>query len=499
MGKDLSDDQVSSMKEAFTLFDTDGDGKIAPSELGILMRSLGGNPTQAQLKSIIAEEKLSAPFDFQRFLDLMSKHLKPEPFDRQLRDAFKVLDKDATGYVVVSDLRHILTSIGEKLEPAEFDEWIREVDVGSDGKIKYEDFIARMVAKQAKCSAYCFVNDFLDPLTIKTGKIVKTTTLLANFSTLLVYFSPLGGFSSLHPIASHLTPLKTQENADSVFSFLKDNGFSNSQLEKIAKASPHLLSANLETNIKRKFTIFQDLGFTSDEIVEIVSRQSKVLHYSAPRISSSISALKSLLGSTAAAAKFLKSYGSFTSDMEMTLLPNVELLNSCGVPMEQIIRLICGCPRFFLHKPEDMRKFVGKADEMGSDRRSGSFIHAVRVVSSMTSETWRMKVKTLLEIGFSEDDVRRAFKNSPKVFSSSGEKMKRVAEVLLETGKYDTRCIACTPLVFQFSIERRIRPRMKVLRVLEEKDLIGDWPSLSTLLCVTNASFFEKFVAPLFG
>ncbi|KAL4575928.1 hypothetical protein LXL04_012015 [Taraxacum kok-saghyz] len=136
MGKDLSDDQVSSMKEAFTLFDTDGDGKIAPSELGILMRSLGGNPTQAQLKTIIAEEKLTSPFDFKRFLELMSKHLKPEPFDRQLRDAFKVIDKDATGYVVVADLKHILTSIGEKLEPAEFDEWIREVDVGSDGKIK---------------------------------------------------------------------------------------------------------------------------------------------------------------------------------------------------------------------------------------------------------------------------------------------------------------------------------------------------------------------------
>uniref|UniRef100_A0A251U859 Putative EF-hand domain pair n=1 Tax=Helianthus annuus TaxID=4232 RepID=A0A251U859_HELAN len=145
MGKDTATDQTSAMKEAFTLFDTDGDGKIAPSELGILMRSLGGNPTQAQLKSIISEEKLTSPFDFKRFTELMNKHLKPEPFDRQLRDAFKVIDKDGTGYVVVADLKHILTSIGEKLEPAEFDEWIREIDVGSDGKIKYEEFIARMV------------------------------------------------------------------------------------------------------------------------------------------------------------------------------------------------------------------------------------------------------------------------------------------------------------------------------------------------------------------
>ncbi|KAL5095714.1 hypothetical protein RYX36_000041 [Vicia faba] len=58
MGKDLSDNQISSMKEAFTLFDIDGDGKIASSELGILMRSLGGNPTKAQLKSIVARKRL---------------------------------------------------------------------------------------------------------------------------------------------------------------------------------------------------------------------------------------------------------------------------------------------------------------------------------------------------------------------------------------------------------------------------------------------------------
>ncbi|MBA0651408.1 hypothetical protein Goklo_018737 [Gossypium klotzschianum] len=135
------------MKEAFTLFDTDSDGKIAPTELGVLMRSLGGNPTQAQLKEIVAQEKLIAPFDFSRFLRLIEKHLKTEPFEQQLRDAFKVLDKEATGFILVSDLKHILTSVGEKLEPMEFDDWIKGVDVGSDGKLKYNDFIAMMVAK----------------------------------------------------------------------------------------------------------------------------------------------------------------------------------------------------------------------------------------------------------------------------------------------------------------------------------------------------------------
>ncbi|MBA0768219.1 hypothetical protein Gotri_017039 [Gossypium trilobum] len=143
----LTEDQKNAMKEAFTLFDTDSDGKIAPTELGVLMRSLGGNPTQAQLKEIVAQEKLTAPFDFSRFLGLMEKHLKTESFEQQLRDAFKVLDKEATGFILVSDLKHILTSVGEKLELTEFDDWIKGVDVGSDGKLKYDDFIARMVAK----------------------------------------------------------------------------------------------------------------------------------------------------------------------------------------------------------------------------------------------------------------------------------------------------------------------------------------------------------------
>ncbi|KAL5078713.1 hypothetical protein RYX36_007134, partial [Vicia faba] len=72
MGKDLIDEQISSMKGAFTLFDTDGD-----------------------------EENLTLPLDFNRFLDLMSKRMKPGPSGRQLRDAFKILDKDFIARMIV--------------------------------------------------------------------------------------------------------------------------------------------------------------------------------------------------------------------------------------------------------------------------------------------------------------------------------------------------------------------------------------------------------------
>lgn len=45
----------TEFKEAFSLFDKDGDGTITTKELGTVMRSLGQNPTEAELQDMINE------------------------------------------------------------------------------------------------------------------------------------------------------------------------------------------------------------------------------------------------------------------------------------------------------------------------------------------------------------------------------------------------------------------------------------------------------------
>jgi hypothetical protein len=45
----------AEFKEAFSLFDKNGDGSISSKELGIVMRSLGQNPTDAELHDMINE------------------------------------------------------------------------------------------------------------------------------------------------------------------------------------------------------------------------------------------------------------------------------------------------------------------------------------------------------------------------------------------------------------------------------------------------------------
>jgi len=44
---------ISEYKEAFKLFDANGDGTITVAELGTVMRSLGFCPTEAELRDMI--------------------------------------------------------------------------------------------------------------------------------------------------------------------------------------------------------------------------------------------------------------------------------------------------------------------------------------------------------------------------------------------------------------------------------------------------------------
>ena len=55
MADQLTEEQITEFKEAFSLFDKNGDGTITTKELGTVMRSLGQNPTEAELQDMINE------------------------------------------------------------------------------------------------------------------------------------------------------------------------------------------------------------------------------------------------------------------------------------------------------------------------------------------------------------------------------------------------------------------------------------------------------------
>ena len=149
MADQLTEEQIAEFKEAFSLFDKDGDGTITTKELGTVMRSLGQNPTEAELQDMINEVDAdgNGTIDFPEFLTLMARKMKDTDSEEEILEAFKVFDKDGNGFISAAELRHVMTNLGEKLTDEEVDEMIREADIDGDGQINYEEFVKMMMAK----------------------------------------------------------------------------------------------------------------------------------------------------------------------------------------------------------------------------------------------------------------------------------------------------------------------------------------------------------------
>merc|ERR1711886_15653 len=145
----LTEEQIAEFKEAFSLFDKDGDGTITTKELGTVKRSLGQNPTEAELQDMINEVDAdgNGTIDFPEFLSLMARKMKDTDTEEELIEAFNVFDRDGNGFISAAELRHVMTNLGEKLTDEEVDEMIREADVDGDGQINYEEFVKMMMAK----------------------------------------------------------------------------------------------------------------------------------------------------------------------------------------------------------------------------------------------------------------------------------------------------------------------------------------------------------------
>ncbi|XP_074062985.1 calmodulin-alpha-like [Macrotis lagotis] len=156
MADQLTEEQIAEFKEAFSLFDKDGDGTITTKELGNIMRSLGRNPTEAELQDMINEVDAdgNGTTDFPEFLTMMARKMKDIDSEEEIREAFRVFDKGGNCYISAAELHHVMTNLGEKLTDEEVDEMIREADIDGDGQVNYEEFVQMMTAKKRQINNF---------------------------------------------------------------------------------------------------------------------------------------------------------------------------------------------------------------------------------------------------------------------------------------------------------------------------------------------------------
>ncbi|KAL9556128.1 hypothetical protein MBANPS3_002020 [Mucor bainieri] len=146
MADQLTAEEIAEYKEAFQLFDTDGDGSITAIELGTVLRKFGMKPTDAELQDMVNDVDAdgNGNIDFTEFLGLV-KNMKTNTDETDdLKEAFKVFDVDGNGLIDREELRKVMSSLNESLSEEELDAMIKEADTNGDGQISFDEFKVMM-------------------------------------------------------------------------------------------------------------------------------------------------------------------------------------------------------------------------------------------------------------------------------------------------------------------------------------------------------------------
>uniref|UniRef100_A0A667G0R1 Calmodulin-like protein 4 n=1 Tax=Lynx canadensis TaxID=61383 RepID=A0A667G0R1_LYNCA len=146
MAKFLSQDQINEYKECFSLYDKQQWGKIKATDLMVVMRCLGASPTPGEVQRHLQTHRIdrNGELDFSTFLTIMHTQIKQEDPKKEILLAMLMADKEKKGYIMASELRSKLMTLGEKLTHKEVDDLFREAEIEPNGKVKYDEFIDKI-------------------------------------------------------------------------------------------------------------------------------------------------------------------------------------------------------------------------------------------------------------------------------------------------------------------------------------------------------------------
>lgn len=147
----------TQLKQVFKLIDTNGDGKLSPSELKQVLLSLGrnnhGDEAEEEAKGIVREMDFDGDgfVDLDEFLTTVMTKDEDSPMESEIMEAFRVFDEDDDGLISAKELQRVLGRVNyngtkkkkkkmKKYSVGECRKMIRGVDRDGDGFVNFEEF-----------------------------------------------------------------------------------------------------------------------------------------------------------------------------------------------------------------------------------------------------------------------------------------------------------------------------------------------------------------------
>ncbi|KAF4758865.1 hypothetical protein FOZ63_022895 [Perkinsus olseni] len=144
----MADVHPSEIEECFHIFAGPSKSRLPADSIGPALRSLGVYVSEAALANLTANIGDEHELDLAEFTKLYER-LKgttgpgsEESLKEIIVQAFRVLDATGTGRVSIKDIRHVVTTLGEKLSDADVDTFLQGAGIPLDTNtsLDYEQF-----------------------------------------------------------------------------------------------------------------------------------------------------------------------------------------------------------------------------------------------------------------------------------------------------------------------------------------------------------------------
>ncbi|KAJ9189028.1 hypothetical protein P3X46_000370 [Hevea brasiliensis] len=289
---------------------------------------------------------------------------------------------------------------------------------------------------------------------------------------------------------------KTLERPDSVLRLLREHGFTNSHISKIAMIRPNVLLLHPERTILPKLEFLCSIGASRSDLSVIVSRNPDLLNRSIKQnLIPHYHILKSILLSDVKAIKCLKNLVKTSIVLSQNdFFANLSLLRGLGIPQSSTSFLVIHYPHVMCVKAFSFAEGVKKVIKIGFDPSKLQFVRALQVLLGIKQKTWEDKIEPFRRWGLSEEEILSIFRKNPLCMGLSEKNITCSMNFLVCKMGWQPAAVARVPVVLCYGLETRIMPRCLVIRVLLLKGLIKADVPLSTMLIPSEKHFLERFV-----
>ena len=142
---ELSEQQRHEIRQAFDMFDTEGQGVIDANALKVVLRALGFEPRKEEVAAMISSldggANTSGTIDFNEFLEILITKMSEKDTKEDAMRAFRQFDLDHQGFISLANLQQVARELGETMTDEELEEMIAAADLDKDGLISEEEFL----------------------------------------------------------------------------------------------------------------------------------------------------------------------------------------------------------------------------------------------------------------------------------------------------------------------------------------------------------------------